>query len=184
MKKITEENINYLLKVLKERFENNMHRHELINWNDVENKLLNNKDKLVSLHEMEITGGEPDVVLYDDNLDQYVFYDCSKETPLSRRSLCYDNEALESRKSNRPVNSAMKMAEDMEVTILNEEEYLYLQKLEEFDLKTSSWLLTDKETRSLGGSIFGDRRYNRVFIYHNGSESYYSTRGFRASKKI
>lgn len=184
MKKLTSEEIMELTSKLKLRFEENMSRHPNIKWENVFEKLNNNQEKLFSLNEMEKTGGEPDIVLYDKENDQYIFYDCSKESPVGRRSICYDQEALESRKKFKPKNSATNMAEEMGIEILDEDEYKYLQMLGEFDLKTSSWLNTPVEIRKLGGAIFGDRRYNQVFIYHNGVESYYESRGFRGKLKI
>lgn len=172
-----------LLKTLEKRFLSNMNRHKDLKWDSIIEKL-NTSTKLWSLNEMEKTGGEPDVVKYDEITKEYIFYDCSKETPIARRSLCYDDEALESRKDYKPQTSALKMALDMGIELLNEEEYIYLQSIGEFDLKTSSWLKTPNEIRCLGGAIFGDRRYNRVFIYHNGAESYYAARGFRGSLRI
>lgn len=173
-----------LLKILKERFNNNIKRHENIKWEDVQEKLKKYPDKLRSLYEMEKTGGEPDVVLYDSNTDEYIFYDCSVESPIGRRSVCYDDEALAARKKHKPENSAIGMAKRMGVEILNEEEYRYLQTLGTFDTKTSSWIETPMEIRELGGAIFADYRYGKVFIYHNGAESYYSSRGFRALLRV
>lgn len=171
-----------ILNILKLRFEKNMNRHKNLNWNYVYNKLINNQNKLEILIKMEETGGEPDVVSYDNG--EYVFYDCSKETPSGRRSVCYDKEALESRDKFPPENNAVEMAKEIGIEILNEEEYRYLQSLGEFDLKTSSWVKTPDEIRELGGAIFCDRRYNHVFTYHNGADSYYSVRGFRGSLRI
>lgn len=173
-----------LLKTLKARFDKNKARHKGIDWDKVEAKLLAAPAKLWSLNQMENTGGEPDVISIDKKSDEYIFIDCSAESPKGRRSICYDHEALEARKEHKPANSAMNMAEEMGITILNEEEYRYLQTLGEFDLKTSSWLLTPVPIRKLKGAIFGDRRYDTVFIYHNGAESYYGARGFRASLKV
>lgn len=173
-----------LLKTLQTRFEKNKARHKGITWNAVEERLLANPAKLWSLNEMERTGGEPDVVAFDKKSGEYTFYDCVAESPKNRRSICYDHEALEARKEHKPADSAINMAEEMGVTILNEEEYRYLQTLGEFDLKTSSWLLTPAPIRKLKGAIFGDRRYDTVFVYHNGAESYYGARGFRASLKV
>lgn len=172
-----------LIAILKTRFEKNMHRHKGLNWNDLQTKLEKNPEKLWSLNQMEITGGEPDVVDYDKETDTYTFYDCSQESPAGRRSLCYDNEALESRKENKPKNSAIGLAKEMGIEILTEEQYHNLQKLEKFDLKTSSWVKTPPEIRKLGGAIFGDCRFDRVFTYHNGAESYYAARGFRGLLK-
>lgn len=173
-----------LLKILKGRFEKNPDRHKELSWADIEEKLKSNPDKLWSLHQMEATGGEPDVVLFENGTDEVVFIDCSPETPKGRRSICYDTEALESRKENKPVDSAMQMASDMGIDVLDEEQYRALQKLGSFDLKTSSWLKTPTEIRKLGGAIFGDLRYGRVFVYHNGAESYYGARAFRGLLKI
>lgn len=184
MRKLSVEEHEKLLDTLKVRFEKNMHRHKSIEWENVKEKLNSNPKKLWSLNQMDITDGEPDVVGYDEITNEYVFYDCSKETPKGRRSVCYDNEALESRKQHKPQNSAIGMANYMGIEILTEEEYRYLQKLGEFDTKTSSWLKTPVEIRKLGGAIFGDFRYNNVFIYHNGADSYYGVRGFRGSLRI
>lgn len=169
-----------LLKILKARFEKNMTRHKGIEWTKVEANLKKSNDKLWSLSEMEKTGGEPDVVGYDKKTGEYIFYDCSTESPNGRRSLCYDAEALTSRKENKPKDSAINMASKMGMELLTEEQYRELQKLGEFDLKTSSWVKTPAEIRKLGGAIFCDRRYDRVFTYHNGAESYYAARGFRS----
>lgn len=168
-----------ILGILKERFEKNMNRHKDIKWDKVHAKLENNTEKLWSLNEMEATGGEPDVVGYDKEEDQYIFNDCSAESPKGRRSFCYDGEALESRKQNKPKNSAIDMANDMGIEILTEEQYRYLQTLGTFDVKTSSWVKTPDNIRKKGGAIFCDRRYDTVFMYHNGADSYYSARGFR-----
>ncbi|WP_226659388.1 DUF4256 domain-containing protein [Pseudalkalibacillus hwajinpoensis] len=172
-----------LLQTLKKRFEKNMDRHKEIEWASVEDKLLNHPEKLWSLHEMEKTGGEPDVVGSSEN-GEIVFYDCSPESPKGRRSVCYDLEALESRKKFKPENNAMDLASSMGIAILTEEEYRALQKLGEFDLKTSSWVQTPADIRKLGGALFGDRRFGHVFIYHNGAESYYAARGFRGSLRV
>lgn len=169
-----------LLKTLKARFDKNKARHKGIDWDKVEAKLLAAPAKLWSLNQMETTGGEPDVIGLDKKSGEYIFVDCAAESPKGRRSICYDHVALEARKENKPADSAMNMAEEMGVTVLNEEEYRHLQTLGEFDLKTSSWLNTPADIRKLKGAIFGDRRYDTVFIYHNGAESYYATRGFRA----
>ncbi len=168
-----------LLSMLKARFKKNMARHEGIAWDDVQAKLEANAGKLWVLHEMEMTGGEPDVVSHDQKTGEYVFFDCSPESPKGRVSLCYDREGLESRKEHRPKNSAIDLAEEMGVELLTEVQYQELQKLGEFDLKTSSWLKTPAEMRKLGGALFGDRRFGRVFLYHNGAQSYYNVRGFR-----
>jgi hypothetical protein len=173
-----------LLKALKARFEKNMKRHEGIEWTKVQAKLEANTSKLWSLNEMEITGGEPDVIGYDNKTDEYIFYDCSAESPAGRRSLCFDREALDGRKENKPKNSVMDMADAMGIELLSEEEYRELQKLGNFDLKTSSWVKTPDDIRKLGGAIFCDRRYDNVFVYHNGAESYYAARGFRGSLRV
>ena len=168
-----------LLHILKTRFDTNTYRHKNIKWDQVEDKLLDNPDKLWSLQQMEVTGGEPDVISYDTSSDQYLFFDCSKESPLKRRSLCYDLKAWESRKANKPKGNAEEMALEMGVELLTEAQYRELQKLGTFDSKTSSWLKTPEDIRTLGGAIFGDNRFDTVFIYHNGAESYYAARGFR-----
>ena len=173
-----------LLGELKDRFEKNMNRHKAIEWGKVQARLEANPQKLWSLGEMERTGGEPDVVGFDKKTGEYTFYDCAAESPKERRSLCYDREALESRKEHKPKNSAIDMAADMGIELLTEEQYLELQKLGEFDLKTSSWVRTPGEVRKLGGAIFCDRRFGRVFTYHNGAESYYAARGFRGSLRV
>src|SRR6187455_126345 len=173
-----------LLRELKARFEKNMNRHKGLEWPKVQARLEANTEKLWSLHEMERTGGEPDVVGHDKKTGEYVFYDCSAETPKGRTSVCYDREGLESRKEHRPKNTAMDMAAAMGVELLTEEQYLGLQKLGEFDTKTSSWVKTPAEMRKLGGALFGDRRFGRVFFYHNGAQSYYSGRGFRGSLRV
>lgn len=173
-----------LLQALQIRFEKNMNRHKGLEWAGVQAKLQENPKKLQSLQEMEKTGGEPDVVGYDKKTNEYIFYDCSPESPNGRRSVCYDGEALASRKEHKPANSAMEMAEAMGIQLLTEEQYRDLQKLGNFDTKTSSWLKTPSDIRSLGGAIFGDRRYDTVFIYHNGAESYYAVRGFRGSLRV
>lgn len=170
-----------LLKVLKNRFSKNMHRHKGIEWARVEKSLKVNEKKLGPLYAMEQTGGEPDVVCLDEKADEIIFVDCSKESPKGRRSVCYDDEALESRKANKPANSARGMAAEMGVKLLDNEQYFALQKIENFDTKTSSWLLTPENVRSNGGALFGDFRYGQTFIYHNGAESYYAARGFRCS---
>jgi len=173
-----------LFKILKARFEKNMNRHKGIEWAKVHAKLRANTEKLWSLNAMEETGGEPDVVGYDKKTDEYIFYDCSAESPKDRRSVCYDHEALEKRKEHKPEDSAINMAADMGIEILSEEEYRALQKLGNFDTKTSSWVKTPSEIRKLGGAIFCDRRYNTVFMSHNGADSYYAARGFRGSLKV
>jgi hypothetical protein len=173
-----------LLQTLKTRFAKNMNRHKGIEWAKVLAKLEANPGKLWTLNEMESTGGEPDVVGYDENSGEYIFYDCSAESPKGRRSLCYDNEALESRKENKPDGSAVEMADEMGIELLTEEQYRELQKLGNFDLKTSSWVKTPPDIRKLGGAVFCDRRYNTVFLYHNGAESYYAARGFRGAVRV
>jgi hypothetical protein len=173
-----------LIKILKGRFEKNMARHKGIKWADVEARLQANPSKIRSLDEMELTGGEPDVVGFDKKSGEYIFYDCSEETPKGRRSICYDREALDSRKEHKPADSAMDMADSMGIKLLNEAEYRALQELGEFDLKTSSWILTPEDVRELGGALFCDRRYNKVFVYHNGASSYYAVRGFRGSLRV
>jgi hypothetical protein len=188
-KELSAEQRSTLLKVLKERFEKNRNRHPALEWAKVQEKLEANTKKLWSLNEMENTGGEPDVIVSiaignDEKTDEYIFYDCSAESPKGRRSMCYDREALESRKENKPANSAINMAATMGIEILTEEQYRELQTFENFDTKTSSWIKTPSEIRKLGGSLFCDRRYNTVFVYHNGAESYYAARGFRGSLKI
>jgi hypothetical protein len=179
-----EEQREELLKTLKARFEKNMARHKGLEWSKVQAKLEANPEKLWSLGEMEKTGGEPDVVGYDQKTDEFIFYDCSAESPKDRRSVCYDREALESRKEHRPENNAMDMAAAMGVEILTEEQYRELQKLGKFDLKTSSWVQTSPAIRKLGGALFCDRRYDHVFVYHNGASSYYAARGFRGSLRV
>ncbi|MDX2174428.1 MAG: DUF4256 domain-containing protein [Bacteroidota bacterium] len=173
-----------LLNTLKTRFEKNMNRHKGIEWVKVQAKLEANPEKLWSLNEMEKTGGEPDVISYDKKDDKYTFCDCSTESPSGRRSVCYDKEALDKRKENKPKNSAMNMASEMGIELLSEEQYRELQKLGNFDLKTSSWVITPVDIRKLGGAVFCDRRYNTVFVYHNGAESYYAARGFRGLLKV
>lgn len=173
-----------LLETLRERFERNMSRHKGVEWPKVESKLKASPEKLWSLNEMERTGGEPDVVACDKKTGEFVFYDCSPESPKERRSLCYDREALDARKENKPKDSAVDMAAAVGVEILTEQEYRELQKLGSFDTKTSSWVKTPPEIRKLGGAIFCDRRYNTVFTYHNGADSYYGARGFRGSLRV
>ena len=173
-----------LLQTLKGRFEENMDRHQGLGWAKVQEKLEAHPAKLWSLNEMERTGGEPDVVGHDQEKDEYIFYDCSPETPKGRRSVCYDREALEARKKNKPETSVMDMADAMGIELLTEEQYRELQKLGSFDLKTSSWVQTPSEIRKLGGAIFCDRRYGHVFVYHNGADSYYSARAFRGSLRV
>ncbi|MBT1695384.1 DUF4256 domain-containing protein [Fulvivirgaceae bacterium PWU4] len=183
-KKVSSEDYTGLLKVLKNRFEKNMNRHKGIKWADVEAKLEANPEKLRSLDEMELTEGEPDVVGYDKKTGEYIFFDCSAESPKGRRSICFDDEALESRKEHKPKNSAMNMAAEMGIEMLTEEQYRALQELGEFDLKTSSWVQTPAKVRKLGGALFCDRRFDQVFVYHNGAESYYAARGFRGSLRV
>jgi len=173
-----------LLSALKARFEENMNRHKKLEWAQVQAKLETNSEKLWSLNEMERTGGEPDVVGHDKKTGAYVFYDCSAETPKGRRSLCYDREALQSRKEHKPADSAMDMAAAMGIELLTEEHYRELQKLGTFDAKTSSWVKTPSSIRKLGGALFCDRRFDTVFLYHNGAESYYAARGFRGSLRV
>jgi hypothetical protein len=173
-----------LIKLLKARFEKNISRHKGLDWSKVQAKLEANTEKLWSLNEMEATGGEPDLIGFDKKTGEFIFYDCSPESPAQRRSICYDHEALEKRKENKPKNSAANMATEMGIAILTEEEYRELQKLGEFDLKTSSWVKTPAVIRKLGGALFCDRRYNTVFLYHNGADSYYAARGFRGSLRV
>jgi hypothetical protein len=183
-KQLSAEQALSLLGVLKARFEKNMQRHNGLKWADVEARLEANPAKLWVLDKMEETWGEPDVVGYDKATGEYVFYDCAPESPKGRRSICYDHKALEARKENKPTNSALNMAEEMGITILSEEQYRKLQLLGAFDLKTSSWVETPADIRKLGGALFCDRRYDTVFTYHNGAESYYAARGFRGSLRV
>jgi hypothetical protein len=183
-KKLAPERREALLEILQTRFEKNMHRHKGIEWAEVSAKLEKNAEKLRSLEEMEKTGGEPDVVGRDKKTGEYLFFDCSPQTPEGRTSVCYDREALDSRKEHKPKNNAMDMAATMGIELLTEEDYHELQKLGEFDTKSSSWVKAPLEIRKLGGALFGDRRYGRVFIYHNGAQSYYSGRGFRGSLRV
>jgi hypothetical protein len=183
-KQLSPEQREELLKILKARFEKNSNRHKDIDWSKVRAKLEANPDKLWSLNEMERTGGEPDVVGHDKKTGEYIFYDCSAESPKVRRSLCYDRQALESRKEHKPENNAIDMAAAMGIELLTEEQYRELQKLGNFDTKTSSWITTPSEIRKLGGAIFADFRFGRVFVYHNGAESYYAARAFRGSLGI
>ncbi len=173
-----------LLRALKARFEKNMNRHEGLEWAKVQAKLGTSTEKLWSLNEMERTGGEPDVVGHDKKTGEYIFYDFTTESPAGRRSLCYDREGLESRKEHRPENNVIDMAAAMGIDVLTEEQYRELQKLGNFDTKTSSWVKTPAEIRKLGGAVFCDRRYGQVFVYHNGAESYYGVRGFRGSLRV
>lgn len=184
MKRLSNADTEKLMQILELRFEENMERHQNIMWEEVLKKITNVPDKIWALNEMEKTGGEPDVIGFDKKTNEYIFCDCSEETPIGRRNLCYDREALEKRKKFKPDNSAIDMANQMGIEILNEEEYKYLQEIGQFDLKTSSWIKTPSEIRKLGGAIFGDRRYNRTFIYHNGADSYYAVRGFRGSLRV
>ncbi|WP_231426246.1 DUF4256 domain-containing protein [Pedobacter sp. Leaf250] len=181
---LSAEQVEELLNTLQKRFEKNMHRHEGIIWGDVSAKLIAKSDKLWSLDEMEVTGGEPDVVGYDEETDEYIFYDCAAESPKGRRSFCYDLKAWESRKEYKPQNNVVDAASKMGVELLTEAQYQDLQEKGNFDLKTSSWVKTPEEIRKLGGAIFCDRRYNKVFTYHNGAESYYAARGFRGSLRV
>jgi len=185
-KKLSPQQREELLRVLKTRFEKNMNRHKDLEWAKVKARLdpESSGKKLWSLNEMERTGGEPDVVAHDKKTGEYIYYDCSEESPKGRRSLCYDREALESRKEHKPENNAIDMATSMGIEVLTEEQYRELQKLGKFDTKTSSWMITPSDIRKLGGALFGDRRYDNVFVYHNGAESYYAARGFRGSLRI
>ena len=182
-KKLSQKEQDELIKILKHRFEKNMNRHKGIEWPKVHAKL-EGTGQLSSLHEMENTGGEPDVVGYDKKTGEYIFFDCAAESPKGRRSVCYDRKALDSRKEHKPKNTAMDMAEEMGIEILTEEQYRGLQQLGEFDTKTSSWIMTPSDIRKLGGALFCDRRYDTVFLYHNGAESYYAARGFRGCLKV
>ncbi len=183
-KKLSKEQISELLSILKTRFEKNKNRHKGLEWDKVQAKLDSQPEKLWSLNEMETTGGEPDVVAYDKKTDDYIFYDCSAESPKGRRSFCYDRQALDARKENKPANNAMDVATEMGIELLTEEQYRTLQQLGEFDLKTSSWIMTPADIRKLAGALFCDRRYNTVFVYHNGAESYYAARGFRGALRV
>jgi hypothetical protein len=183
-KELSAEQVKKLLAALKARFEKNMNRHKGLEWAEVQAKLEANDDKLWSLSEMERTGGEPDVVAYDKKTGEYIFYDCSAESPKSRRSLCYDREALDSRKEHKPKDDAVSMATAMDVELLTEQQYRELQQLGEFDTKTSSWVQTPAHIRKLGGALFCDRRFDTVFVYHNGAESYYAARGFRGWLRV
>jgi hypothetical protein len=181
---MTQKQREELLGTLKARFENNMNRHEGLEWARVQAKLEADSDHLWSLNEMERTGGEPDVVGYDEVTDEYIFFDCSAESPRGRRKVCYDRQALESRKEHKPENSALDMAAALGIELLTEAQYRELQTLGEFDTKTSSWVKTPPDIRRLGGALFCDRRFGAVFVYHNGAESYYAARGFRGSLRI
>ncbi|ESU31773.1 hypothetical protein G3A_14740 [Bacillus sp. 17376] len=183
-KELSREQQEELLETLKTRFEKNMNRHEGLEWTSVQARLENNTEKLLSLNEMEATGGEPDIVGLDPETGEYIFYDCSVESPKGRRSVCYDRDALEARKKHKPENSVMDMAAAMGIELLTEEQYRELQKLGNFDLKTSSWVQTPENIRKLGGALFCDRRYDTVFVYHNGADSYYGARGFRGSLRV
>jgi hypothetical protein len=180
----SKEQIDEILATLKARFEKNMIRHKGLDWENVKARIESDTDKITSLIEMEKTGGEPDVIFNEKRPDEILFVDCSAESPVGRRSFCYDNEALESRKENKPKNSAIGLATEIGIEILTEEQYRELQTLGIFDIKTSSWIKTPDRVRKLGGSFFCDRRYDTVFVYHNGADSYYSSRGFRGSLKI
>jgi hypothetical protein len=183
-KELSPEQREQLLGALKARFEKNMNRHKGLEWAKIQAKLEGNIEKLWSLNEMERTGGEPDVVGHDKKTGEYIFYDCSPESPGGRRSLCYDREALEARKEHKPKNNVIDLAADIGIELLSEEQYRDLQKLGKFDLKTSSWVQTPSDIRKLGGAIYADYRYGHVFVYHNGAESYYAARGFRGSLRI
>jgi hypothetical protein len=181
---LSQEELERLFQTLKARFEKNMNRHNDLEWTDLQIKLEANIEKQWSLHEMERTGGEPDVIGRDNETGEYVFYDCSAESPKGRRSICYDRIALEARKEHKPENNVLDVAVAMGIDLLSEEQYRELQKLGDFDAKTSSWVKTPADIRKLGGAIFCDRRYNTVFTYHNGADSYYAARGFRGSLKV
>ena len=183
-KVLSKEQVDVLLTVIQGRFEKNMNRHEGIEWDKIQARLEKNPEKLWSLHQMEETGGEPDLIGYDKKSDKYIFCDCSPESPKGRRSVCYDPEALASRKEHKPRHSAVGMALEMGVSLTTEAQYLHLQQLGVFDTKTSSWIVAPPDVRKLGGGLFGDKRYGRVFIYHNGAESYYAARGFRAVLEV
>jgi hypothetical protein len=183
-KELSPKQLQEFLAVLKGRFEKNMNRHKTIEWSKVQARLGANPEKLWSLHEMEKTGGEPDVAGFDKKAGEYIFFDCSEQTPAGRVSLCYDREALDSRKEHKPRNSVMDMAAAMDIEVLTEEQYFELQKLGEFDTRRSSWIKTPADIRKLGGALYGDRRYGRVFVGHNGADSYYSGRGFRGSLRV
>jgi len=183
-KELSPEQREELLRVLKARFEKNMNRHKGLEWAKVQDKLQRNTEKLWSLNQMETSGGEPDVIGHDKKTGEYIFCDCSAESPKGRRSVCYDREALESRKEHKPANNAVDMAADMGVEILTEEQFRHFQTLGNFDTKTSSWVKTPSDIRKLGGALFCDRRYDTVFVYHNGAESYYAARGFRGLLRV
>jgi hypothetical protein len=182
--KLSPEQLEELLIQLKSRFEKNMGRHPGLEWTEVQERLETQDEKAWSLHQMEITGGEPDVVGHDAKTGEYLFFDCAAESPAGRRNVCYDREALESRKEHKPLNNAMDMAAGMGIELLTEEQYRELQKLGKFDAKTSSWVSTPDRIRKLGGALFCDRRYDTVFVYHNGAESYYASRGFRGALRV
>lgn len=184
MRKLSLHQQEELFEILRGRFEQNSSRHKGLDWQKIQTKLESNPEKLWSLNEMERTGGEPDVVGHDTKTDEYLFYDCSPETPANRRSFCYDREALDKRKANKPANSAIDVANEMGIELLTEEEYRQLQQLGKFDLKTSSWIKTPEAIRKLGGALFCDRRYDQVFVYHNGADSYYGARAFRGSLRV
>ncbi|PJJ10081.1 uncharacterized protein DUF4256 [Flavobacterium sp. 1] len=183
-KELSQEKSTALLQILKTRFEKNIDRHKDLKWENIQPKLEANSEKLWTLSEMEATGGEPDVVGYDNNTEEYIFYDCSVESPAGRRSYCYDREALDKRKENKPKNSVLDVASAMGIELLSEDQYRDLQKLGKFDNKTSSWIVTPTAIRKLGGAIFADFRYGTVFVYHNGADSYYAARGFRGSLRV
>ena len=184
LKELSQDQVKVLMSLLKARFEKNMSRHNGLEWAQVQARLEANPKKLWSINEMEKSGGEPDVVGFDKKTGEFLFYDCSAETPKDRRNVCYDRAALEARKEFKPKDSALNMAAKMGIEVLTEEQYRELQKLGNFDIKTSSWLITPPEIRKLGGAIFADRRYDHVFIYHNGADSYYGVRGFRGSLRV
>jgi len=183
-KELSPKQLGELVKTLKARFEKNMNRHKRLEWVKVEARLETGPQKLWSLNAMEETGGEPDVVGHDKKTDEYIFYDCSPESPKGRRSICYDHDALEARKEHKPEDSAINLAMEMGIEILSEEQYRELQQLGHFDLRTSSWVKTPSSIRKLGGAVFCDRRYDTVFLYHNGADSYYAARGFRGSLRV
>lgn len=183
-KKLSPEQQSEMIQILKARFHKHTERHSGLEWDEVQARLESRSDKLWSLYQMEQTGGEPDVVGFDEATGKYIFFDCSAESPKGRRSVCYDREALEARKKHKPENSAMDMAQEMGIEMLTEEQYRELQKLGSFDTKTSSWILTPERIRKLGGALFCDRRYDTVFVYHNGADSYYGARGFRGSLRV
>jgi len=183
-KELSPDQLDELLRALETRFEKNMNRHKGLEWAEIQAKLIANPEKLWSLNEMERTGGEPDVVGHDEKTGEYIFYDCSPESPKGRTNLCYDREALEARKSFKPENSAIDMAAALGIELLTAEQYRGLQKLGKFDTKTSSWVKTPSEIRKLGGALFADRRYDTVFVYHNSAPSYYGVRGFRGSLRV